>query len=69
MRSHLSFGALDVGRVQEDSSVHQRPVDVRHHGADIAGVVGLAAVLQFEKGRRVNILAALHKGSVTVALL
>lgn len=44
--SHLALWTLNIRRIQEDSSVDQRPVNVSHHGAHVASPVRRAAILQ-----------------------
>lgn len=52
--AHLPLWVLGISWVQKDSSVHERPVDVRHHGADVARSVRLTAVLQRFKNDNVR---------------
>ena len=46
--AHLPFGSLGGGRVHEDPSVDQGPVDVRHHGPNVACPVRFATLLRGE---------------------
>lgn len=44
--THLSFGALLIGRVQEDSAISNGTMHIWNHGAHISGTIWSTAILQ-----------------------
>lgn len=44
--SELSFGTLHIGRVEENASINNGPMNICYHGAHVAGTIGCTAILQ-----------------------